>query len=138
MKKVCTKCLKEKDKSEFSKSVSRKDGYNYKCKMCHKEYRETHYQKNRQKYIEKSKRKRKEYRQEFLEFIKTKSCIDCGNSDWRVLEFDHIHNKEYNISAKKSQITLKSLMKEIDKCDIVCANCHRIRSHNRYGYYKHY
>ncbi len=71
--------------------------------------------------------KRESYRQEFLNFKKTLSCNRCGNKDFRVLQFHHSNSdKEFNISSKVGSRPLSSLMKEIDKCEVLCANCHFI------------
>ena len=63
-----------------------------------------------------------------IEYLKTHPCVDCGNSDIRVLEFDHvIGTKEENIShTVRNAWSLKRLMLEIDKCEVRCCNCHRI------------
>lgn len=56
-------------------------------------------------------------------------CIDCGEDDIRVLEFDHIKDKELDISiAIQRGWSSKKLQKEIDKCEVRCANCHRIKT----------
>jgi len=69
--KTCTKCKLEKDKSEFSKDKSRKDGFRSYCKQCAKEYRENN--KNKMKeYRENNKDKTKEYQKEYYENNKDK------------------------------------------------------------------
>lgn len=76
-------------------------------------------------------------RQFVTEYLKQHPCVDCGNSDIRVLEFDHINdNKESSISwIVKNAWSLKRLIKEINKCEVRCCNCHRIitieRRHNQ-------
>ena len=63
-----------------------------------------------------------------------KGCVDCGyNKSPYALQFDHISdNKKANVSnlirSDYSWVTIKA---EIDKCEIVCANCHAIRTHSR-------
>lgn len=61
-------------------------------------------------------------------YLKNKSCIDCGNTDVRVLEFDHVRGKkEGNIChAIRNAWKLERLVEEIKKCEIRCCNCHRI------------
>jgi len=69
----------------------------------------------------------------FVALKKTYSCVDCGNDDYRVLDFHHIDNstKEYNISQMVTKkMAKKKILKELEKCVALCANCHRIR-HNR-------
>ena len=61
----------------------------------------------------------------------TSVCADCGNGDWRVLEFDHRNplNKSFTISHAicHGGVGILKLVTEIEKCDVVCANCHKIR-----------
>lgn len=69
--------------------------------------------------------------QEFLrEYKLSKGCIDCGYRKHHVaLDFDHIKgNKEINVCNAKS---IEQAKREIDKCEVVCSNCHRIRTYER-------
>jgi hypothetical protein len=59
-------------------------------------------------------------------------CADCGIKNHIVLDFDHLRDKKYNISRMiHDGFSWKAIKKEIEKCEIVCANCHRIRTYNR-------
>lgn len=60
-------------------------------------------------------------------------CVDCGNSDIRVLEFDHVKgNKRFDIGkAVNSKYGWETVLEEIEKCEVVCANCHKIRTNER-------
>ena len=68
-------------------------------------------------------------------------CLDCGNSDPRVLEFDHkpSETKSFDIARAVSGSTRSwgKIKKEIEKCDVVCSNCHKIRTMER-GNYKRF
>jgi hypothetical protein len=58
-------------------------------------------------------------------------CVDCGVNNHIVLDFDHLHDKKYNISRMiHDGFSWAAIKKEIAKCE-VCANCHRIRTHDR-------
>lgn len=78
---------------------------------------------NNRRYVDK-------LRQRKVDYLADKSCADCGNSDPRVFEFDHTSDdKEFNIGdAIQKGVSWKRIQEEIDKCDVVCANCHRIRT----------
>lgn len=134
--KFCTSCKTEKAFEEFNKNRAKPDGLSAKCKDCNKEYLKEHYQKNKEYYSDKRERNRDVYRKEFYEFLLTKSCQSCGVSDIRVLEFDHRSDKSFNISSKMANMPLKALMLEIEKCDILCANCHRIKTSKQLGWFK--
>ena len=57
-------------------------------------------------------------------------CVDCGNTDIRVLQFDHQYDKKYHISRLVSHgDSLELIEKEIAKCQVRCANCHHIKTH---------
>lgn len=93
-----------------------------------------HYQANKTKYLERNRRYRL-YIQKFVRDIKESTpCVDCGRSyPYFVMDFDHMdtNQKENIVSFYASTGRIGSLKKEIKKCEVVCANCHRIRTHNR-------
>ena len=71
-------------------------------------------------------------RAEYLvEFFRQRSCVDCGEGDPLVLEFDHLGNKKFNIARGLSNRSWQAVLDEIAKCDVVCANCHRRRTARR-------
>ena len=83
------------------------------------------------------KKKLKQYNKQELKkklaTIKEDSgCMDCGESNHIVLDFDHLKDKKYNISRMiHDGFSWAAIKKEIAKCEVVCANCHRIRTHDR-------
>lgn len=80
----------------------------------------------------------REYGRERREFIRNykaeRGCADCGyNKDARALEFDHLPGmvKLFDVSAMRFRGSWQQLHEEIAKCEVVCANCHRIRTDER-------
>lgn len=70
----------------------------------------------------------------FIQEYKTgKTCADCKEKyPYWILEFDHLKDKSFTIGFyQKHTATLEAVQKEIAKCDIVCANCHRNRTFQR-------
>lgn len=64
-------------------------------------------------------------------FLARHPCADCGEKDFRVLEFHHIDpkNKSYSVARLFSRnASLKRIKEEIEKCEVLCANCHKIRT----------
>ena len=59
--------------------------------------------------------------------------MDCGESDPLVLEFDHLRDKSFAISRGWADRGWESILREIEKCEVVCANCHRRRTLTRRG-----
>lgn len=68
-----------------------------------------------------------------IEYLKSHPCVDCDNLDIRVLEFDHIKGKKYNHLSVliNERYSWKTIQKEITKCVVRCANCHRIKTCER-------
>jgi hypothetical protein len=75
---------------------------------------------------------------EFLiEFLRQHPCVDCGEDDVVVLEFDHRRDKLETVSTlSREGYSLDKLKAEIAKCDVVCANCHRRRTAKQFGWYR--
>ena len=67
---------------------------------------------------------------EIHEYQMKKGCMDCGyNAHPAALEFDHVRGKkEFNIGEQIGNRSRETLWEEIAKCDVVCANCHNIRT----------
>ncbi len=75
---------------------------------------------------------KKDRRQSIFEWFKAikknSSCAQCGNNDFRVIEFHHSDgNKEFNVSEGVMKgLSRERILAEIAKCTPLCANCHRI------------
>lgn len=97
------------------------------------------YLRNREAQIEKSKASRirlVERNKNFVQaFLAEHPCVDCGEADLVVLDFDHIgSDKIANISDLVYRPrSLAIIESEIAKCEVVCANCHRRRTAQRRG-----
>ena len=125
--KVCYKCKLSKSIDEFAINKKRPDGLNSQCKSCHKEYRRQHYLNNKQKYINKASEYRKSFWKWFKELKQTFKCKQCGEDRWWVLDFHHKNpkDKDEEVSKIVRHCNKKRVLNEINKCDILCANCHR-------------
>jgi hypothetical protein len=135
--KKCSKCKIEKDLGEFGISRSRKDGLNYWCKECSKIYsRENDTCKALRSRI-RNDRVVAENQENLLLYLIDNPCVECGETDVRCLHFDHIvsEEKHRNISSMMSY-NWNTIQKEIDKCRVLCANCHCKRTSTQQGWYK--
>lgn len=68
-------------------------------------------------------------------YLQDNPCVDCGYDDWRALEFDHTGDDKTDAIANllRLDVSLARLKHEIRKCDVRCANCHRIITFQRAG-----
>ena len=142
--KTCTQCQKLKPLCEFSQSVtSGRKRPNSWCKACLNSYNTQKYQTD-PSVLQKTKERRKDVkertRQFFIDLLQQSCCMDCGEKDIVVLDFDHRDpkKKSFNLSEATSSggISVARIKAEIEKCDIVCANCHRRRTAKQFGYYR--
>lgn len=83
-------------------------------------------------------RRRRVARQRVLQYLRANPCVDCGECDVLVLEFDHRH--QHQKKAKVTELvtqarTWQRIEDEIAKCDVRCANCHRRRTHKQLGWH---
>jgi hypothetical protein len=117
----------------FNKNRARKDGLQAHCRECQKTRSKNHYALNSEMYKEKSRKKRLELTAFIEEIKRTNPCKDCENffNPWQ-MDFDHLdgEDKVERISALLNT-SKEVLLAEIAKCDLVCANCHRDRTHDR-------
>lgn len=91
-----------------------------------KEAQREHYLRNKDKFNTRRRIRRRSNQEYVLNIKKQSSCTQCGNNDYRCLEFHHLDDKELNIAQAVSQHSTKKLLQELNKCIILCANCHRI------------
>ncbi len=105
-----------------------------------REYQRKHYLRNKDLYKKRAIESRKcriKINKEFIkEYLRNHPCVDCGISDVRVLQFDHVEpRKESGGSTVGSLIGSRGLLeKEIEKCEVRCANCHMIRTAKQFGW----
>ena len=122
----CGRCRHDLPLDAFNR---RADGYQWWCRECFREY----FRRRGALHVKQSgaarKRRRKIARQIVEEHLATHPCADCGETDRRVLEFDHLDEKRGNVAALMQEgFGAKTLRAEIAKCDVVCVNCHRRRT----------
>jgi hypothetical protein len=101
-------------------------------------YKQEHYRAHRQRYIDQVGRRKKalvaERLEYLLDYLREHPCVDCGESDPIVLEFDHLREKRFCIGQGFWERNWQSVLDEIAKCEVVCANCHRRRTARRGGF----
>lgn len=114
--KVCSKCNESKNISEFTLNGYINSGFEGQCKACQNLY---------------SKLRRKRVYGDIYSKYKSGPCKDCGKTYHPCqMHFDHLRDKKHNIGHLVTSST-KKLEEEISKCDLVCANCHALRTWKR-------
>lgn len=131
---ICGRCGQDKSVEDFSNSEKERQKKQFYCKSCNREYCKRHYHKNKARYRENRIRLVKEIR-EMITAAKAVPCSDCKKKyPSCVMDFDHVKgNKAFNIGASCRSGSKKAVLTEMAKCEVVCSNCHRIRTRDR-GY----
>ena len=102
-----------------------------------KEYSKKHYEANIEEYKAKSAASNMKLRLRNRDYIKnikeSNPCMDCGQFyPYYVMHFDHIYDKNGSVSdLSRASSSLERIQKEIDNCELVCANCHAERTYSR-------
>lgn len=141
--KKCTKCKKNKEIDQFNFKFKSLGIRNSECKECSRLLIKNHYNKNKEYYLEKARRRNNQIKQRTLDYIyqylSKNYCVDCGESDITVLEFDHNSkfNKVETVSFLiKNRYPLDKVKDEISKCEVRCANCHRRKTAKDFNWTK--
>lgn len=142
---VCNVCGEDQPLENFSWRNKKRGIRHGHCKACHAAYRRKHYLENRELYIQKARRwndlhkadRKAAMRAYILEYFQVHPCVDCGETDPLVLEFDHVRGKKkatisYLVQADAG---LQNLKEEIAKCEVRCANCHRRKTAKQLGHW---
>lgn len=143
-RKKCSNCEKYFDISNFNWKLKKANKRSSKCKTCTNEYCRKHYQDNKELYKERSKfhtrRYAKEGRKLIYEFKLSNPCASCSESNPVVLEFHHIDPKKKRNDVSNMAThgySIESIEKEIEKCIILCANCHRRKTAKQQNWHSH-
>ena len=133
--KVCKRCNIEKTLDLFHADNARKDGKSSWCKQCKYESNKEYARKRESLRIDQRNNLRDKNYKFIMEYLKKNPCVDCGETDLLVLEFDHLvgpQKKQNRVMAKAScGASLDKLMEEISKCEVRCANCHKRITYQR-------
>lgn len=127
---------------EFPIKNAARGTYRSYCRSCCNEYGKEHYRKNLAAYLGRTRSRRSidrpRNRRLIAEYLTTHPCIDCGEADALVLEFDHRDPtlKTADVRRLVHSGNVEALRTEIEKCDVCCGNCHRVRTARQFGSYR--
>jgi hypothetical protein len=140
--KQCATCGEFKSLDQFNWR-NREKGYRWgTCKDCQSQQRKAWYERNKDTHIANAwKNKvnaREAARQYVWDYLSSHPCIDCGETNPVVLEFDHVRGRKKKAVADlvREGYSIAAIQNEISKCDVRCANCHRIRTHKKRGWWR--
>jgi hypothetical protein len=141
--KRCSSCKILKPLSEYAINKTKRDGRQTVCKACKKIYNGSHTRKAtyKAKYYpaayERRNRQIEKNRRKLWAYLRTHPCVDCGETDIVVLDFDHQRDKVQNVSVMVAKgWSWAKIESEIAKCEVVCANDHRRRTARTQKWYK--
>lgn len=140
--KQCSKCGLTLPISEFRIRSRANRTYHSHCKRCFRSYSNAYYHSHVSQYSahrrRNARKKRLENRRRMLDILARSQCIDCGEKDPLVLEFDHVRGeKKGNVcDLIGSLISWKRIEEEIAKCVVRCANCHRRKTARDYKWFR--
>ena len=128
----CGRCDLDKPDGDFHRRGSKHQSW---CKACRKEYDATYWRRTREARLS----MRKNHRQELLEWYRSlktgRPCADCGGVlPHAAMQWDHLPG-----SLKRREVSMlvlrgfrrATILDEISKCELVCANCHAVRTFER-------
>jgi hypothetical protein len=140
-RKYCTNCGEYKLVTDFNFRNRSRGMRSSRCKVCTRAGTKAAYYANRSYYLKRIAERNRvliPVKQRYLyEYLEHHPCLDCGEQDPTVLQFDHVRGKKQWAIAEMvhRRMSLKATINEISKCDIRCANCHARRTAAERGYY---
>lgn len=129
--KQCSTCKIDKELTEYTKNAAKKDGLHHSCKQCKKLSQAKWYKDHKEAHVSRVAKNRLEAILQIRD-KKDVPCQDCGiKYPYYVMDFDHISDKTFSVAAGVRLYGIKKILEEIKKCEVVCTNCHRQRTHSR-------
>ena len=138
MTKQCSGCLRDLPLGAFNR---KRGGLQSRCRDCNKAYLKAHYQANLAYYAAKARRHKRKVQQEnhrqLLAYFAEHPCVDCGETDPVVLQFDHVRGKKVACVGVllRNGRRWATVQDEIAKCEVRCSNCHWRRTAAQFNWY---
>jgi hypothetical protein len=139
---VCSRCHVAKPLADFPIKNTAKGWYGSHCRTCRRSYGKKHYLSNVSYYKAKASvsrtRERSANRAIVDAFLADHPCVECGEADPVVLDFDHVDPKLKVDAIGRLQHSggRAVLLSEMSKCEVRCGNCHRRRTARQFGWYR--
>jgi hypothetical protein len=134
---ACTKCGELKPLEAFPPVRRGEPRLQSWCRDCFAEANASNYRRNHERekarLLRQSAARRAENRRRAVDYLRLHPCVDCGETDIQVLQFDHLADKRFDLGRMISgSWSWAAVEREIAKCEVRCANCHRLKTALRY------
>jgi hypothetical protein len=140
---ACTGCGQTKEADAFGYRNKAAGRRHRRCKTCVAGYSRTHYVARKARYIAASRknshRRRRGLARLVIEYLRTHPCVDCGQDDPLVLDFDHVDPTKRRGTVYRlvhQGLSWATVETEIAKCLVRCANCHHGRTAQQFRWLK--
>lgn len=137
--KMCSTCGLVKAHAHFAVRRAASDGLQSQCRGCFRDWYERNKTTARASIDRRQALVRATNRALLAEYFAAHPCVDCEETDIRVLDFDHrddVHKRCNVARLLGGGISWEAIVAEIAKCDVRCANCHRRRTCERGGWWR--
>jgi hypothetical protein len=133
--KRCSTCGNVKPPEEFHRHAGKADGLQSVCKTCKQSYNATYYVENAARHLPLRRSIAQRHRKTVSALIdawKDRPCEDCGvRYPPKAMDFDHVRGSKLADGPGMRRLSIPAVEAEIAKCDVVCVNCHRLRTQRR-------
>jgi hypothetical protein len=129
--KVCVTCHVWIPLDGYNRRARSPDGRQARCRDCRRAWYTANTAAHKVNTARRTRTGRDRYAKRLFAYLAEHPCVDCGEPDVRLLEFDHLDGstKLGDVATLVGQLAAWSRIEaEIAKCDVCCANCHRLRT----------
>lgn len=128
---ACRTCKEIKPLLEYGVRMASKDGLMTECKACNVAKQKIQYSGNKKYYLDRNRELRARNREMYRAAKEGKPCAHCGGVFPQVcMDFDHREPEGKRLCvAQMLGFSWSVIQEEINKCDLLCANCHRIKTY---------
>lgn len=138
-RKRCSTCHLALPLTEYNRRAAAPDGLQARCRSCSRQWYVDNETEHKANVRARNDRVRAELATRLKTYLLEHPCVDCGEPDIRVLDFDHedpcqkLANVHRLVAGSHSW---ERVAAEIAKCSVRCANCHRRRTAEMFGYWR--
>lgn len=124
--KICARCKREKEVTEFCKHKRMKDGLQSACKACMNDSYKRSRNKKKKHYKNTQQLREQKNKKRFDAWKHARGCSVCNEDEPICLDLHHLTStdKENEVANMVRKVSWKTLMTEVNKCIVVCRNCH--------------